>query len=883
VPLTSGSRLGPYEIVAPLGSGGMGEVYRARDGTLGRDVAIKVLLASVAGDADHLSRFSREAHVLASLNHPNIAHIHGLVDLPAEAGSLVIGHALVMELVEGPTLAERIGRGPIPLEEALPIAKQIADALEAAHEQGIIHRDLKPANIKVRPDGAVKVLDFGLAKATDPAGISGANAMNSPTLSVHATRAGVILGTAAYMSPEQARGRAVDRRADIWAFGAVLFEMLTATRAFPGEDVTDTIVSVVSREPDWTALPAGTPPGIHRLLRRCLEKDRKRRLDSASDARLEIEEPATVTAAVAPGPVVRPGRALPWVVAATAMVLAVGVSAWAWARPAAALADAMHFTQLTDTAGEETAPSISPDGTTVMFASRARGSWDIYSQRVGGRVRTLVVGDPDRQELGPAFSPDGQQIAFYEGDDDGGIFVAGATGESVRRVADAGFHPSWSPDGNLLAYTTEDIATPYSRNTFSQLFVVDPKGGPSRRLDQEDAAQPSWSPSGRRIVFWSNDSGQRDLFTIAVTGGARVPLLVDAAVDWAPVWDREGGHVTFTSDRGGSMNLWRIAVDEETGRPLGIPEPVTAGVQAASELASVSRDGSRIAFRSRVASVNPIAIPFDPVALKAGTPIVLDSANSVLIPSDVSRDGRWLLLSNHGDRQEDLFVTSTAAFAPRRLTDDTARDRGARWLPDARSLVFYSTLGGKWEIWKVNADGSNVRRVASVGNDLIYPVVSPTGDRVAFTSSSSGEVFIVPLSGNTAASGQPLSGTKDGALYLSAQDWSRDGRVLAGALIPPSGKSTGVGVYDLASRERRQLSTDHGWVRWLPDNRRLVCLTRRDGLVVLDAETGLRTVVSVRLPLPPTNSFAVSPDGRMIYYAGARSESDIWVMERKKR
>jgi serine/threonine protein kinase/Tol biopolymer transport system component len=872
-----GQRLGVYHVMSLLGAGGMGEVYRARDPQLNRDVAIKVLLPSVATDSDRLARFRREAQVLAALNHPNIAHIHGFED----SGTT---HALVMELVEGPTLADRIAQGPIPLEEALPIAKQIADALEAAHEQGIVHRDLKPANIKVRADGTVKVLDFGLAKAIEPAGASSANAMNSPTLSIHATQAGMILGTAAYMSPEQARGKAVDRRADIWAFGAVLFEMLTGARAFPGEDVTDTIVSVVSREPDWTALAPGTPPGIRRLLRRCLEKDRKRRLDSASDARLEIEEPPPVTTTAAAATAIRPRRALPWIVAATAGVLAIGVSAWALARPVAALPDAMQFTQLTDTAGEETAPSISPDGTTVMFASRARGTWDIYAQRVGGRVRTLVVGDPERQELGPSFSPDGQQIAFYESDDDGGIFVAGATGESIRRVAAAGFHPSWSPDGTLLAYTTADVVSGYGRSTESRLFVIDPKGGAPRQLDQQDAAQPSWSPSGRRIVFWSIVGGQRDLFTIRVAGGPRVPLTADAAVDWAPVWERSGGHVTFASDRGGSMNLWRIAVDEETGAPLGVPEPVTAGVQAASELPSISRDGSRVAFRSRVASVNPIAIRFDPVALKAGTPVVLDSANSVLVPSDVSRDGKWLVLSNHWDQQEDLFVTSTDVFAPRRLTDDPARDRGPVWLPDGRSLAFSSTRGGKWEIWTVNADGSNVRKAASVADNLIYPVISPAGDRVALTSANRSGVFVVPLSPDTVTTGQPLPGTAGPGAYLSASDWSRDGRALAGALIPPSGKPAGVGIYDLASRRLRQISADaSSWVRWLPDSRRVVYLTNRSELVAVDTNSGLRTVVSVKLPLPPTNSFALSPDGRMIYYAGARSESDIWVMERKKR
>ena len=260
--LSPGSRIGPYEVVGLLGVGGMGEVYRARDTKLNREVAIKVLLASVANDAERLARFSREAQVLASLNHPNIAQIHGLED----AG---VVRALVMELVEGPTLADRIGDGAIPLDEALPIAKQIAEALEAAHDLGIIHRDLKPANIKVRADGTVKVLDFGLAKALDPGASAGAEAANSPTLSMQATAAGVILGTAAYMAPEQARGKVVDKRADIWAFGCVIYEMLTGGRAFRGDDVTDTIVAVVSKEPDWQAVPAAASD-MRPLLGRCL-------------------------------------------------------------------------------------------------------------------------------------------------------------------------------------------------------------------------------------------------------------------------------------------------------------------------------------------------------------------------------------------------------------------------------------------------------------------------------------------------------------------------------------------------------------------------------------------------------------------------------------
>jgi serine/threonine protein kinase len=259
--LTLGTRLGVYEVTAPIGDGGMGQVFRARDTKLDREVAIKILPDAFAHDADRLARFTREAKTLASLNHPHIAGVYGLEECDGVS-------ALVMELVEGADLSQRLARGALPLDEALPIARQIADALEAAHEQGIIHRDLKPANIKVRSDGTVKVLDFGLAKATDPSGSAGMNAMNSPTLSVHATMQGVILGTAAYMAPEQARGRTVDKRADIWAFGVVLFEMLTGTRAFEGDDISITLASVLKDDVRWDALPSGTPPRLRRLLER---------------------------------------------------------------------------------------------------------------------------------------------------------------------------------------------------------------------------------------------------------------------------------------------------------------------------------------------------------------------------------------------------------------------------------------------------------------------------------------------------------------------------------------------------------------------------------------------------------------------------------------
>ena len=294
MPLTPGARLGPYEIVTPLGAGGMGEVYRARDTRLNRDVAIKVLPELFASDAERLSRFEREAQVLASLNHPHIAQVYGVIDALA---------ALVMELVEGEDLSQRISRGAIPIRDSLEIARQIADALAAAHEKGIVHRDLKPANIKLRDDGTVKVLDFGLAKAASQSSGSAPayNPAHSPTITSPAallhqgfgeagTQVGVILGTAAYMAPEQAKGKVVDRGADVWAFGAVLYEMLTGKPAFAGETVTDVLAAIVTRDPDWSRLPSATPPGIARLLKRTLERDRRRRLADAGEARFQVED-----------------------------------------------------------------------------------------------------------------------------------------------------------------------------------------------------------------------------------------------------------------------------------------------------------------------------------------------------------------------------------------------------------------------------------------------------------------------------------------------------------------------------------------------------------------------------------------------------------------
>jgi Tol biopolymer transport system component len=540
------------------------------------------------------------------------------------------------------------------------------------------------------------------------------------------------------------------------------------------------------------------------------------------------------------------------------------------------------FTRVTERAGEETAPTLSPDGHTVAYAVRMNGSWGIYSQRVGGRNATPVVDDPQRDEAGPAYSPDGSLIAFHKSDPVGGIFVAGATGESVRRLTDTGFDPAWSPDGTQIAFGAEEIFDPSSRQGESVLFVVDVAGGTPRKLLESDAVQPSWSPSGARIAYWGSVGGQRDIFTIPATGGTPVAVTKDPAIDWSPVWSPDGRFIYFSSDRGGAMNLWRVAVDQSSGQVLGTPEPVSAGVQASSGLPRFSKDGSRLAFKSRVASINPVAIPFDPLTTRAGTPVLLDTQNNFRIPSDVSADGKQIAFYSIGELQEDLFIGPPRG-PMRRVTDDPGRDRAPVFTPDGRSLVFYSNRDGTWAGWIVGIDGGGLRKFAGPAGGVVYPQMSPKGDAIAYIAVSGLSAFTAPL-GSAPGNPTALPGIVTNGLYFSPTGWSPDGARLTGTLVSESARPSGVGVYDLASHTTTAISADQTFAaKWLADSRRVVYFTdsgRR--LVVVDRVTKQRTAVDVQLPGPSaTEMFAISPDNRTIYYGAARAEADIWIVERK--
>ncbi|HXW07425.1 MAG TPA: protein kinase [Vicinamibacterales bacterium] len=873
-----GARLGPYEIIDPLGAGGMGEVYRARDTKLGREVAIKVLPELFAADPERLNRFEHEARTLAAFNHQNIAQVHGVIDQPP---------ALVMELVEGDDLASRIAGGPIAVEEAIPIARQIAEGLEAAHERGIIHRDLKPANIKVRGDGVVKVLDFGLAKATAAGHDAGAEAVSpsdSPTFASPAmTRMGVILGTAAYMAPEQAKGKVVDKRADIWAFGCVLYEMLTGRRVFNGESSSELIAAVIMSEPELTSLPAHVPAAIRRLIQRCLEKDPRQRLRDIGEARIALATPLVADAAAAVS-----GKSAPSVLAVSAWVaggVLVGAAlAWLVSGRTGAIPDSsmpeFSLKRLTELPGAEMHPDISPDGRQVLFTSSASGNRDVYLLRVGGaRPINLTARSADDDEQG-TFSPDGERIAFRSDRDGGGLFVMGATGESVRRLTTQGFDPAWSPDGRLLAYSTEAVIDPYARNTRAQLWTVEVASGETTRLLEGDAVQPAWSPDGRRLAYWANTGGQRDIWIVDAGGGTPVAVTRDAATDWSPEWSPDGAWLYFSSDRGGTMNLWRLAIDRDSGSASGAPQPITNSFTGIG-YARFAADAQRLAVMAYSRSYELSLAPFDSAGGgKVGPETTVRSPSLGWCSSSPSAD--WLACTSRG-AQEDIVLMRPDGSETVRLTDDPVKDRNPTWSPDGSRIGFMSARSGEWELWSVRPDGSDLRQMTDLRADTSVAIWSPDGKQAVTTSSTRPPTGLWLFDTSAMATRQNAkffeSQLPD---VFSAESWSPDGRLIAGFLQDSGGYPRTIALWDVATATLRPLkvSLPRRWAfffvngGWLPDSRRFLVMSD-SGLVLVDSVTGQSTPVQVRAGV----RYDLTAAGRTLMVERLLYDADVWVME----
>jgi len=886
-----GKRLGPYEVTAKLGEGGMGEVYRARDTTLERDVAIKVLPAAFVEDHERLLRFEREAKLLAQLNHPSIAHIYGM-EASGEA------RALVMELVEGPTLAERLESGSLPLEDSLLLARQIAEALEEAHEKGIIHRDLKPQNVKASIEGKVKVLDFGLAKAMDPTGTasgpgSASQLAASPTLTLGATQMGVVLGTAAYMAPEQAKGFAVDKRCDIWAFGVVLFEMLTGKRLFEGDSVPETLAGVLKNSIDLDSLPAEVPAAIRRLLRRCLERSPKNRLRDIGEVRVAIDEvlaPGSAAGsatggarAAEPQPSITLRRLIP---VGVLLLAAGGIGGWWLTRSTARELEAapkFSLHRLTDLPGLEGNPDISPDGRQIVYTSAASGNKDIYVMRVdGGSAIDITAGSPADDEQA-RFSADGNQLVFRSSRDGGGLFVMGATGESVRRITDEGFDPAWSPDGKSVAYSMEASTDPYSRQAGNvAVWIVDVATGLKRQLPVKDGVQPAWSPDGKRVAYWANTGGQRDLWTVAAAGGEPVAVTDDEPTDWSPEWSPDGRWLYFESDRAGGMNLFRVEIDPATGAAAGAPEQVTT---SAGNLgwARFSADGERM-----VVAEYELGAVLDLYRLTPGPDGTAEPLRTLrprtLHWCQLSPDAEWIACATIGS-PEDLVLLRPDGSGLRRLTDDVAKDRNLSWSPDGQSLAFASTRSGGWSWWRLQRDGSQLRQLSGFfGGNM--PAWRPDGRSATVTQFGYG---LVELDGAGIETLSAVHATPfpEGIRSFSANAWSPSGTLLAGGDCDAGNHALSVGTIDPASGTYLESRLPvAGWcgrrvAGWLPDSRHYVALGA-DLVALVDVTTGAyRKLLPADADPAKEKLVSLSRDGRILLVETPTSDGNLWLLQRE--
>ena len=846
-----------YRVVRLLGRGGMGEVYEVVDSQIDEPVALKTVRHDAALDRTAVSRLIHELQLARRVTHPNVCRVFDVGRHSQPSGEVLF---FTMELLRGQTLATRLKkRGPIPPEEVLSIAREVAEGITAAHAQGIVHRDLKPGNIIVEDSGRVVITDFGLARQD---GRGDATSF---------TKSGRLIGTIAYMAPEQLVGGKATKASDIYSFALVLHEIVTGRR--PSDD-------------HETGPTKSLPPGWSEVMDAALHPDPQHRPTTAHELVMNLAEGSTATKVAgelktssAPRARIRRLRVGAAVVVSLVLLLLIGVAVFEQIAtvkdPGFQLAS---VTPLTNDRGLERSPSLSPDGTLVVYEKNG----EIFLKLMGGDNAINLTNDPELIDSSPVVSPDRAYIAFRSERGGGGIFIMGLTGESLRRLTSFGFDPSWSPAGDEVLFATQAGNDPANLGVKpSQAWTVNLTTGAMRQLVSLNMLQPVWSPGHKRIAYWAGrhvegEGVDRDVWTVASDGTGPVAVTDDAATDWGPVWSPDGNYLYFASDRGGSMNLWRVRMDEDTGVPLGPPEAITTGGTASRHSLSIARDGNRMAYVEELQTANISQVAFDPVDGKiVGTPVPVTRGNQLAAMPAPSPDG-GLVAFWIGTVQEDIALVRSDGNGSRLLTDDSYRDRFPRWSPDGAVIAFYSNRSGNYEVWTIRPDGSDLSQLTNTGVRAAQMAWSPDGSTMVYAGQ---DLQIMLMDPRKPWSEQTPEQVAPGRLTCNQPVWSLDGDSIVCTRGLASSGAQSVLVYSFAKDEVRKVA-DFGYgAKWLADSRRLLVSDPR-GIYLVDTARGDYEMI-LEATLDPFATFDVSHDNRSIYFSSMALESDIWMIDRR--